>query len=318
MGEQTKKVFHVGITAPTYSSEAITKSFKDVFGDVLYFDWQYHRYNFGTETMQKLLLKEANDYKPDIIFLHFNHNSEVLSLENYLELSNLAFVVTYTEDVRDDISWFKKILHYVGLGIFTNIDDVDELNAGQAVKKAAYLPVSYNDLWYKKQPPTTRNYGEIVFLGNNYVNTNTNFPNAQERQDMVAALKKEFGDKFQAYGRGQENEALNPQQAVECYNNAKIAITHNNFKRKGYQSDRGLNSIGCGCFTILQHYDGILSHFDGYGWDNLQQLIDACNFHLKNEGSRILFADIKYKNVTQNHTWRQRAESIKELIYGQS
>lgn len=312
------KVLHVGITAPTYSSEAITQSFKDVFGDVLYFDWQYHRYNFGTETMQQLLLKEANQYKPDIIFLHFNHNSEVLSFENYLELSKIGFVVTYTEDVREDISWFKKIFHYIGLAIFTNIDDVEELNSGQVIKRAAYLPVSYNNLWYKKQPPTKKNYGEIVFLGNNYVDTNTKFPNSQQRQDMVAALKKEFGDRFQAYGRGQDNPALNPQQAVECYNNAKVAITHNNFTRKGYQSDRGLNSMGCGCFTIMNYYDDAMKDFKGaaVSWVTIGDLISQSKFFLGNEASRNLFTELQYNNVVQFHTWKQRSESIKKLVYG--
>jgi len=312
------KVFHVGITAPTYSSDAIYKSFNDVFGDVLYFDWQFHRYNYGTEVMRKILLKEVTEYKPDIIFLHLNHNSEVLIFENYEELSKLGIVITYTEDVRDDISWFKKILSFVGLSIFTNVDDVEELNSGQPVKKAAYLPVSYNNHWYKKQLPTTKNYGEIVFIGNNYVNTNTGFPKAQERQDMIAALKKEFGDKFQAYGRGQENEALNPQQAVECYNNAKIAITHNNFTRKGYQSDRGLNSMGCGCFTLMNYYEDSMKDFNGasVSWITIGDLISQCKFYLNNEATRNLFSELQYNNVIQFHTWKQRAESIKKLIYG--
>ena len=69
------KVFHMGITAPSYSSEAITKSFKDVFGEVHFFDWQYHRFNYGVEGMKSNLLLEVKTYKPDIIFLHLNHHS---------------------------------------------------------------------------------------------------------------------------------------------------------------------------------------------------------------------------------------------------
>jgi len=322
------KVFHVGITAPSYSSESITKSFKDVFGDCLFFDWQLHRFSYGTETMRSNLLLEAKTYQPDVIFLHLNHNSEALSIVNYEELSKIAFTITYTEDVRENIDWFKTITPIVGLSIFTNIDDVETLKS-KGVNNAMYLPVSYNDIWYKKQPKTERYYGDIVFLGNNYVGTNLNFPKAQERQDMIAALKKEFGDKFQAYGLGQENKMLNPQEAIECYNNAKIAIGHNNFTRKGYQSDRCLNSMGCGCLTIMQHYEGI--GYVDYGfplrvviageimqerdvWDSFEKLISMCKRYLLNDNIREMLAEKQHNKVTENHTWKQRAESIKSII----
>lgn len=313
-----KKVFHVGITAPSYSSEAMTKAFKDVFGDVLYFDWQYHRYNFGTETMQQLLLKEAAAYAPDIIFLHLNHNSEAISLDNYKKLAEIAFLVTYTEDVRDDISWFQKILHFASLGVFTNQDDVELLCKDQFVRKAIYLPVSYNDLWYKKQPSTNKYYGDIVFLGKNYIGTNLNFPNADERQAMCAVLKKEFGAKFQAYGNGQENDSLNPQQAIECYNNAMLAITHNNFNRKGYQSDRGLNSMGCGCATLMSHYEGVENDFPnmlGGTWKTFDSLIAMCHLYLENTFVRNQLKNYQYETVTTQHTWNKRAEKLKQIIY---
>lgn len=306
------KIFHVGITAPTYSSDAMTKAFKEVFGDVLYFDWQFHRYNYGTVMMQTILLKEASEYKPDIIFLHLNHNNEAISLENYEKLSKIATVIAYTEDVRDDISWVKQINHFVKFTIFTNKEDKDNLKA-----PAVYLPVSYNDLWYKKQPRTKTYYGDIVFLGNNYVGTNLNFPNAEERQQMCAVLKKEFGGKFQAYGGGQDNSALNPQQAIECYNNATIAICHNNFTRRGYQSDRGLNSMGCGCATIMHHYDGIEEHFPnmiGGSWKSLDSLIALCHTYLENSFITNQLKTYQHGTVLGNHTWLSRAKTLKHIL----
>lgn len=306
------KVFHVGITAPTYSSEAITLAFKNVFGEALFFDWQYHRYNFGTEMMQTILLTEATTYSPDIIFLHLNHNSEVLHLDMYEKLSHVAPVITYTEDVRDDISWFEKISPFVKFSIFTNWDDKNKIKSS-----AIYLPVSYNDLWYKKQEPTSRYYGDIVFLGNNYTDTNVNFPNAEKRQQMCDILKKEFGDKFKAYGRGQENKELNPQQAVECYNNTKLAITQNNFTRAGYQSDRGLNSMGCGCATLMQYYDGIEYDFPnmiGGVWKSFDSLLEACHLYLENAWILDQLKKYQYETVIANHRWFNRANSIKQIL----
>lgn len=295
-----KRVLHVGITAPTYSSEAITKSFVDVFGECVYFDWQAHRYNYGTEGMKKNLLKAASD-KFDIIFLHLNNNSEVLSIDDYKELSSLGFVISYTEDVRDDISHFENITPLIGLTIFTNIDDVEKLK-DKGIFNAMYLPVSYNDQWYKKLPKTQRYYGEIVFLGNNYVGTNLGFPKAQHRQDMIAVLKEKFGDRFQAYGNGQENIALNPQQAIECYNNAKIAIAHNNFDRNGYDSDRALNAMGCGCFTVPPT------------WKTFDDLITSCEVYLRNDTLRQALADRQHEDAVKNETWFNRSLIIKAKI----
>ena len=175
------KVFHAGITSPFYSSEAITQSFKEVFGDVYYFNWQEHRYLLGVEGMRNELRVQALVYEPDVIFLHFNHTSEVLRYEDYEKLKEIATVVTYTEDVREDISHFEKIAPVVDWMIFTNIDDVETL-AAKGINNASYLPVSYNNIWYKPQPKTEKYYGDIVFIGNNYTNTNLNLPNSKQRQ----------------------------------------------------------------------------------------------------------------------------------------
>lgn len=321
-------VLHVGITAPTYSSEAITKSFVDVFGECVYFDWQAHRFNYGIEKMRENIFKASYEANPDIIFLHLNHNNEVLSIDNVKELSKIGFTIWYTEDVRDDISWFEKITPLIGVAIFTNINDVETLKS-KGINNAQYLPVSYNNVWYKKTYNSGKYYGDIVFLGNNYVNTNMDFPQAKQRQEMIAVLKKEFGDKFQAYGGGQENSMLNPQEAVECYNNAKIAIGHNNFNRKGYQSDRCLNSIGCGCFTLMQKYDGIENDFPFYlpdaeypvsktqtgfhSWVYIHELISLCN---RSDEDIKNISEYQYKEVTEKHTWYNRAKSIEKIING--
>ncbi len=310
------KVFHVGITAPSYSSEAMTKAFKDVFGECLFFDWQLHRFSYGTEAMRSNLILEAKTYNPDVIFLHFNHNSEALDIENYKTLSEIAFVITYTEDVRHSIEWFEKITPIIGLSIFTNTEDVDTLKS-KDINNAMYLPVSYNNIWYKPQLKTNKDYGEIVFIGNNYVGTNLDFPNAQERQDMVVAMKKSFGDKFKAYGLGQENKMLNPQEMVECYNNATVAIGHNNFSRKGYQSDRCLNAIGCGCPTVLHYYEGIENDFSSpinFNWVTIDELIGVCNLIM---GYKISFAEIiqqQQEDVKNNHQWTNRAKSISDYV----
>lgn len=133
----SKTVLHVGITAPTYSSVAITNSFIDVFGECVYFDWQAHRFNYGVDKMRDNLLKTAKEVKPDIIFLHLNHNNEVLDIDTIKELSQIGFAIWYTEDVREDISWFETITPLIGTAIFTNIDDVETLKS-KGINNAHY------------------------------------------------------------------------------------------------------------------------------------------------------------------------------------
>ena len=95
------------------------------------------------------------------------------------------------------------------------------------------------------------NTGEIVFLGGNYAMSNMNYPSAQERIELVEFLQKEFPDKFRVYGMGWEGtKMVHAQDEIKIYNQAKIAITHNNFQRKGYTSDRLFRAIGCGAMTI--------------------------------------------------------------------
>lgn len=314
------KVFHIGITASTYSSEGISESFKEVFGDTRYFHWQNHRFNYGTEAMRSNAILEAETYSPDIIFIHCNNNSEAFDVATYKRFSELAYTIVYTEDVRKDITWFETLCPLVNLTIFTNLDDVETL-WGKGIKNVIHQPVSYNHIWYKKQPKTERNYGDIVFIGNNHVDTNLDFPNAQQRVETIAALKKEFGDKFQAYGLGQENKMLNPQEAVECYSNAKIAIGHNNFTRKGYQSDRCLNAMGCGCATLMQHYEGIEKDFpniNSWSWRSIDELIALCKLYLKLESGELYLennlSSYLYKTTTEKHRWVNRCNEIKEYI----
>jgi spore maturation protein CgeB len=180
------------------------------------------------------------------------------------------------------------------------------------------MPTSYNDLWYIPMPSTEKYYGDIIFVGNNYLGTNQQFPKSQERYDMVQYLKSEFGDKFQVYGLnwGKDVKMLNPAQTIEAYNNAKIVITQNNFERKGYQSDRAFNAIGCGAFVIAQRFKGIEEQFDGtlFWWEEFEDIKSMCNNLLNEYHYRNNMATISNNVVVNNHRWVNRFEYLKQFI----
>lgn len=302
-----------------YSSAGMEEAFKEAFGEVRSIDWQREKLQGGVNGNERLwetIIRECRMFEPDLIFCQFQ-NTSVLNVEQFQRLSEYGFVINYTEDVREDISWYEEIAPHIGLTIFTNMDDCRKFWAKGL--QAAYMMVSYNHTWYKPQFKTVRDYGDIIFTGTNYelANFNLNFPLAKERQEMIAFMKDRFGDKFQAYGMGQDNQRLDAMQCVEAYNNAKIVITHNNFIREGYCSDRGLNSMGCGAVTIHREFENIreLLKFDPfvYTWDNLGDLWYTCHEILKsgvNDSNKSAIAGAAYTN----HSWHNRIKFVKGFI----
>jgi hypothetical protein len=310
-----KKALLIKLEAPSYSSIGMEAAFKEHY-EVRSIDWQRVRFNGGLDGLNilwKLIEQECVSFMPDIIFCQFQ-KSEVLSIENWKRLSEFGFVINYTEDVREDISWYEEVAPHIGLTIFTNEDDVNRFKCGNV----GYMLVSYNHLWYKPQPKTKTEYGDIIFVGNNYVASNLNFPFAKERQEMIEFMKRGFGDKFQAYGMGQENQMLSPAQVVEAYNNAKVVITQSNFKRKGYMSDRGCNSIGCGAITIHQHFEGIERMFSELpyynSWKTFEGLEDACNFYLKEFEYPYNYKKEISDYAVTHHSWKNRIKFVIGMV----
>lgn len=313
-----KSVLFCKIEAPTYSSAGMVKGFKEAgFDEVFEFDWQRFRFSVGLEGMRSRLLGMAQMNKPDLIFLHLQINSAI-DIETAQALQAIAPVVNFTEDVREDTGWYEDVAPYIALTVFTNKEDVEKLKA-KGIDNVVYMPTSYNDIWYSKYAAKPeKKYGDIVFLGQNYVGTNLDFPLAQERQEMIQFLKGEYGDLFQAYGMGQENPMLNPMEAVHAYNGCKIAIGQNNFLRTGYSSDRLFNTMGCGAFMITSHFPDIETLFEKEkhlewftNFDELKNLID---YYLDDETEREIIAEEGHQFILENHRWKNRFELIVKTL----
>lgn len=314
-----KSVLFCKIEAPTFSSVGMVKGFKEAgFEEVFEFDWQRFRFDVGLEGMRSRLLGMAVMNQPDLIFLHLQVNS-ALDIETAQALQTIAPVVNFTEDVREDTGWYEDVAPHISLTIFTNKEDVEKLKQ-KGIDNVVYMPTSYNDVWYQKYPvKPEKKYGDIVFLGQNYVGTNLNFPLAEERQRMIQFLKAEYGDLFQAYGMGQENQMLNPMEAVNAYNNCKIAIGHNNFLRVGYSSDRLYNAMGCGAFFISSYFPDIETLFDkekNLEWyQNLDELKNLIDYYLDDDTEREAIAKQGYRVVSENHTWKNRIFCLIVMLY---
>ncbi len=307
-----KKVLFACINAPSYSPAGMVDGWKKCGYEVHSFDWQHIRYQIGVEDMQDRLIAKAAMEEPEIIFLHVQ-NKDAVDVEVAKVLSQRGFVINFTEDVRNDISWYEELAPHIGLTVFTNMEDVEKMKA-KGINNVAYIPTSYNHTLYHPQPKTDKDFGEVIFLGTKYINTNLNFPKAQERQDMIAFMKKQFGRRFRAYGIGQDNRALTMSEAAEAYNNCKIAITHNNFFRKGYCSDRGFNSMGCEAFTVSHYFPESekLGFMPFVRWKEVDDLATVCDDFLRNDKARAAVARKNYEQVLEHHLWRNRFEVLIE------
>lgn len=318
-----KKALLIKIEAPSYSSIGLETAFKEYFDDVVSIDWQHIKFHLGIDGLWNNIIQKCDLLKPDIIFCQFQ-KSDILSVEQFKILSKYGFVINYTEDVREDTSWYEEVAPHIGLTVFTNGDDATKLS-NKGIYNVAYMMVGYNDIWYRPVAKTKRDYGEIVFIGNNYENTNLEFPNATERQDMIKFMKSKFGNRFCAYGLGQEGGILSPAECVEAYNNCKIAVTQNNFTRHGYTSDRNLNSLGCGCITVQQYFSGIKGMFVGLpyfaSWKKFEGLEKICTFYLKDfsemfegVGDNKNYREEISAYTKQNHSWQNRIKVLMAMV----
>ena len=311
-----KSVLHVKIEAPTYSSQGMERSFKELFDDYDGFDWQRVRFNEGFPGLQQRIIAKAMMCQPELIFLHLQ-TPESIDADTAIELSKIGYVVNYTFDVRQDISWYKEIAPHIGLTLFGDYESIEECKR-EGINNVDYLQSSCDFDWYRPLNMRKKeNTGEIVFLGGNYAMSNMNYPSAQERIDLVEFLQKEFPDKFRVYGMGWEGtKMVHAQDEIKIYNQAKIAITHNNFQRKGYTSDRLFRAIGCGAMTISQHYEGIEQEFNEniLIWRNFAELKKLINFHLDNEDLREIRAANNQRLIRNTCNWTVRLQQMLKLI----
>jgi glycosyltransferase involved in cell wall biosynthesis len=317
--DERPSVLFVGIFSKMYDSTFMVNGFEEAGYQCEKFDWQKVRFAEGLAGMLDRLIGKAKMMKPDIIFLQIQ-NPDVLLLDAAKELAKDSFVINYTFDVRNSIDWYKDIAPHIGLTLFGDKQSVAELKK-EGIENVEYLPCAADYNIYRKLDirERTDEYGEIVFIGNNTVGSSLKFPQSEQRVEMVEFMRKQFGDRFKAYGPnwGMNSGVVYPHMEVLIYNSAKVAITHNHFIRSGYQSDRALRAMGCGIYTIAQYYPEINKQFNPTvlaTWLDFNMLAEETEKALSNDDRRKMIADNGHDWVREQHSWTKRIEQLKGLI----
>lgn len=315
-----KSVLHVALIAPNgYSNQPIMNAFLDN-GYTSYhcFDYQLQMFEYGKETMRKNLLKLAMHTKPDLIFLHVQ-SSEILDYDTVIQLSNIGFTVLYTFDCRttEQTEWMYNYSKHLGLVCFSNQDDVQECLRRGITNTICVQSSCYMELYHKIE--VAAKHG-AVFIGGNYVGTNLNFPLDTERVVMVDRLTAKFGDKFHVMGMGwgKNSTLVQPREEMLTYNKAEIAISHNNFNKRMYTSDRLWRIMACGAFCLTRYFDGIEQmfirgvHLDW--WHTMEELEEKINFWFENAETRDRVAKNGMIEVRKNHRWSDRIKTIIDRV----
>lgn len=311
------KLLFVAIFAPTFSPKGMIDGFEKAGFDVVTFDWRKVKFNEGIEGLKDRIVVKAQMEKPDLIFLHIQ-NSESIGVDEVVELQKIAPTINYTFDVREDMSWFKELAPHISYTYLASLDQVKEFKK-EGIKNVGLMQSSCDMNLYK--PGVSSRQTDILFIGQNYSQTNLKFPLAEFRQEMCKVLDSEFGDKFQSYGmRQKNNQVVLHEDEVALLRGAKIVIAANNFDMDSYQSDRIWRSMATGAFVLAHHSKGIEKvfevgkHLDT--WKDFDELVQKVKYYLANEASRNIIAKAGMDFVRNENTWAKRFENLyKHLIY---
>lgn len=311
-------VLHVALVAPGYSNEGIMKGLlSGGFSVYRCFDYQEKMFSHDKDTMRRMLIREVEQFKPDIVFCQIQ-SSEILDDDTFIRLGRLAFTVNYTFDIRskEQTDWMYRIGPYIGLTCFSNQNDVDEY-ARKGYDNAMCLHSSADVEVYKPADEYIERDG-LVFIGNNFLNTLMPFPKSQHRVEMVQELKKEFGTYFEVYGIGWFGPMATTVEEVGIYQEAFMAINQTNYDASSYTSDRIWRILATGCLCLTEYFDGIETMFTNHEeliwWRTIDELKSLIHHYMANSKRAQQIGMNGMSAMLTRHTWKNRIEGMMTFI----
>lgn len=269
-------------------------------GEVLHIDWTPDRHNVDATILQAI-----KKFTPDLTFMQLQGGDVIKNPAIIAAIP--GFKVNWTGDVRHPLpQWFKTLAPYFDLTLFSNMQDVDTMNA--LGYKAGFIDVGFDTKVYKPKGLKV-DCPEIVFFGNNYGRT---FPLSRYRADMVNTLKSLYHNRFGVYGTGWNTTCLNNDGLTEAaiYRSCKIAINVSHFSIKRYSSDRILRLMGSGAFCLSHKYPDMHHDFtEGehlVTFDDFKDLRTKIDYYLNHDPQRELIAERGCAHVHTNCTWEKR------------
>lgn len=300
------KLLHIGLCANGHPYSGLQEALSDKF------DYAEISTNQPHDELNKQAVSLSKIFNPDIVFIQIQSPNIILPETISKIRETGAFVMNWTGDVRSEIhSWFKEFGADVTL--FSNMPDVIKMT--EEGYNADYLQIGIDPKIFTPEGSIVK-CQDIIFLGNNY--GAEAFPLSQYRIDIVEALKNRYGSRFGVYGNGwgdYTDGEVNSSQITEAaiYRGCKIAINCSHFNYSRYFSDRMIRLMGSGAFCLSHNYNDIDKDWDIgedlVTFDNIDGLIQKCDYYLKNNTERNIIAatgcnkthkTFRYSNMVDN------------------
>lgn len=297
-----------------FFGKGLQKGFAENGYAVIELDWQGFKLKRGVEELRRYCIKLAREHNPDLIFMQVQ-NPLIIDKETAKKLQEIAPVVNYTFDCRskEESKWYYDLARHISYTAFSNEIDVDNCKDLGNFNCGIMQSSCDMDFYHKIEVEEKE---DVIFVGQNYLNTNLNFPKSQERLDLVEFMQKTYGNRFKPYGLGWHNTTLvTPNKEREVYSSAKIAITHNNFDRPKYQSDRMFRASCCGCLVVPQYYDGIKEDFENVlTWKSFGELKYIIHNLLDNPSAIKNLQEKQEQEIRERHNYTERIAKLLSQI----
>lgn len=303
-----KKFAHIGLSCVPNSHSLEMRQVFNVG------EWQAEDLPVQTPNLNEAIIKFANEYKPDLVFIQVQdrgiQKEAIQALKN-----NGAFIINWSGDLRSRTPdcYFEYAQMGVDLTCFSNMVDIENLR--KCGYQSDWLQIGASEAIYDRSGPANH-LADIVFFGNTF----GHFPLSGLRREMVKEIKRVFGDNFKAFGSGQPDggQFMSDQNGeASIYRGAKIGINLSHFDSPRYTSDRMMRMALSGICILTHNYQDIEQDFQDKEnvmvWDNIGSLIVQIQFLQRNESFRQRIANNGYELGIKEYTFKKMAENILEL-----
>ncbi len=298
----SKSIYHIHLCGIGYKNKGITKGFIANGWSCHEVDYTHRKQVLGILRMRASMLKEINEIKPDLVFAQV-HSKDILDSHFCDLVMAVCPMIIVNIDTREpkDMQWLYELNGHVTEVGYSNGNDIEQCKELGITNCFVFQGSCDTDEYYPLPKDESKKYPEIVFIGNR----STKYPNSQQRIDMIEALEKEFGDRFEAVGLGFGRRGFaNVEMERELYSNAKIGICHNNFDYPEYESDRYWRATFSGATTV---------HF--CSGDILKDFIEFIRDFITTAQDFKHWGGLKEK-IKKENTYTQRIKQVESLLAG--
>jgi len=306
-------ILRIAMNGEEYPHYTMSEAFKNSFTSVKTIWWQQEiNYN-------QAIINEVTQNKYDAVFLQIQ-TPNVISEEAAKAINDHSIGFNWTGDVRTNIDWYIRLGKYF-VTCFTNETDVERMKS--LGLRSEYLQVGYDHKYYF--PANAECYNNIVFCANYYQDDQNPYPLTDYRKELVYALKRNFGERFNLYGGNwnmcgiyPELAFVNNEQEAQIYRTCGIAINCSHFNYSRYSSDRLFRELACGAFVLSHDYKDYDKDFENgkhlVTWSSIDDLVEKCHYYLQRPIERRIIGEEGYSIVKSTATWNSRMIELKQII----